>query len=539
MASIRAALCQTNPVTGDLAGNVRGIVAAMRSASGADLAVFPELSLTGYLCRDLFLERGFQRKAASALRRLAEESRRHPRTHFIVGTIMPCRAPEGRFLSGGWGDDAVKRLQNVAAVLHQGRIVDTVAKTHLATYDIFDEDRYFLSGEPKALSLPFPHGVRRAGISVCEDIWWSDVPEAQVAQGAELLVNLSASPFHAGKDVLRQRLLCQRARQHRVPVLYANAAGAEDEVIFDGRSYAVSASGKVLAQARAFAEDVLLVDVPLGPSARGSLPRRAPRIADIRAALVLGIRDYCRKNGFSRAVLGLSGGADSAVTAALAAEALGAAQVEALFMPSEHTSALSERCARETARRLGIALHVVDIRRLCDAAQDALPARGIAAENLQARVRGTLLMTRSNATGALALACGNKSELATGYCTLYGDLAGGLAPLGDLYKSGVYALARHLNIPKVVIPREVLTRPPTAELRQGQTDRDTLPPYPRLDAVLRAFVEGRETPYPHRPENRQVIKMLRRSEFKRRQMPPALRISVRSLAARRYPLRAL
>ena len=571
LAPLRIAVAQINATVGDLEGNARKIVAFAREAgrAGADLVVFPELALTGYPPEDLVFRPAFVEANRRWIEHLARELAGGPVA--LVGFLHRERD-----------------LYNAAAVLKDGAVRAVACKRFLPNYGVFDEQRYFAPGR-RALVIRL--GGVAMGVNICEDLWYPAGParEQALAGGAELLLNLSASPFHAGKARDRESLLSTRATDLGLAIVYANLVGGQDELVFDGRSLIVGAGGEVVARGRPFEEDLILWDfdpaepyvarlheprwrylpprpeerdrvelVDLGEpggSPKPPLPgREVPALegeAEIYAALVLAIRDYCRKNGFERAWVGLSGGIDSALVAALAADALGPERVVGVRMPSPFTSEASLRDAAQVAANLGIRLETVPIGEIFAAFRRALaPLFGdrpfdLAEENLQARIRGTLLMALSNKFGGLVLATGNKSELATGYSTLYGDMAGGFSPLKDVPKTLVYRLAEYRNRRPggPVIPRSVLEKPPSAELRPGQKDEDTLPPYAILDPIVELYVE-RDWPVEAiaargLPEAavRQVAELVRRSEYKRRQGAPGPKITARAFGRdRRYPI---
>lgn len=563
---MRVALCQVNPTVGDVRGNADLVISAMGEAAsqGAVLAVFPELVISGYGAADLLLNKQFVRDERAQLKRIAAESRKTPWMYTVLGCIdeMSPASNEGSGHCGRWkpGEDvANKELHNAAALIKNGRILSIARKLHLPTYEVFDELRWFREGNSATVSeITIKGSQLNIGISVCADAWWDDVIASQARQGADLLVNLSASPYYSGKSALREQLLSRIAKRHRLPFVYVNLAGAQDGIVYHGRSCVVSPAGRIVAEAAPFEEDIRVVDVLLGnarPNAGRAPLTGVPetmRLAEMRRALVTGIRDYARKNCFRSACLGLSGGVDSALCAALAAEALGPGNVTALFMPSRFTSELSRRCAKEVAENLGIALREIPIEHLFAQSIRELGRYltdiegGKTAENIQARLRAVLLMAHSNSTGALVLTAGNKSELATGYCTLYGDLAGGFAVLSDVYKTEVYALAKHINSEwrkagkKAPVPGDVLTRPPTAELRHSQTDQDTLPPYAMLDRILRLHIEERKGARElvergfKEATVRTVLEMVRKSEFKRRQMPLGIRVNQATFGSGRF-----
>ena len=558
---MRLALCQIDTTVGDFAGNAARIVAGLERAeeAGADLAVFPELAICGYPPRDLLERPSFVREAARSLLSLARRSRR---TALLVGTFVKNRSRVG------------KPYHNVAALLDGGRVRALAKKSLLPTYDVFDEGRWFEPGDGCAV---VPFRGERLGLPVCEDLWndkdfWrarrlyrDDPGEALVRRGATLVVTISASPFSEGKPGLRRRMLARYARDGRVPVVSLNLVGGDDELVFDGGSMVLDARGRVAARAALFEEDFLVVDVlrdgkrsarivPVAGAGAADLPDDVggEPLESLRRALVLGIRDYAGKCGFTSAVLGLSGGIDSALVAALAVEALGKENVVGLLMPSPYSSEGSVADARALAANLGIRSDVLPIGPLFDDARRTLAGHfaglpeDITEENEQSRLRGMLLMAVSNKKGHLVLTTGNKSELAVGYCTLYGDMCGGLAPISDLPKMRVYALARHLNASagRPLIPEASLTKAPSAELRPGQTDQDSLPPYPLLDAILESLVErnlslaaaARRTGAPL-PLVRKIAMQVDRAEYKRNQAAPGLKVSAKAFGSgRRIPI---
>jgi len=540
---MKVALAQLNTVVGDLAANAARTVAAYQQAvaQGADLVVCPELTLTGYPPRDLLAKRRFVDDSQQTLEELATAV---GSTVLVVGYVAPNKTGRGR------------PCHNAAAVLHDGRIVERRYKTLLPNYDVFDEDRYF---EPAADNLPVVLSGRRLGITVCEDVWTSDyLPAplyqrdlvAALAQGdhpLDLLLNLSASPFHLGKGQARYEMLRQHSRRYRVPLIYCNLVGGNDELIFDGTSLVFDAAGNLLAQGAAFAEDLLVVDLD---QAQPRPFTSQPEEAALEQALVLGLRDYVGKCGFRSAVVGLSGGIDSAVTACLAVAALGAENVRGLSLPSRFSSPGSLADARQLAKNLGIRYDVVSIQPVFEQLLTALkpvfagrPA-DTAEENLQARIRGTILMAISNKFGDILLTTGNKSELAVGYCTLYGDMAGGLAVIADVPKTMVYRLARQLNRDRPLIPEACLTKPPSAELRPDQTDQDSLPPYEVLDTILRQYVEEAQSATDivagtglDEALVRDVVRKIDLNEYKRKQAPPCLRVTTKAFGiGRRVPV---
>ncbi|MCY0871218.1 MAG: NAD+ synthase [Acidithiobacillus caldus] len=531
---MRIAIAQCNLWVGDVAGNVRRLLREAGAAreAGAELLITPELALCGYPPEDLLLRDDFLDCCATGLEDLA---RRAP-LPLLVG--HPQR-------HGG-------ALFNAASLVQDGRIVASYHKHCLPNYRVFDELRYFRAGQ-QAVVLPL--GGVLVGVLICEDIWCDeDALTACQALGAEVVVVLNASPYHRGKQREREELLARRARHARLPLVYANAVGGQDELVFDGGSFAVDAGGRVCGRAPQFSEDLLLLD--LERSSTGSVVVRggvtaAPLedLAEVYGALMLGLRDYVEKNGFPGVVLGLSGGVDSALTLAIAADALGPERVDALIMPSPYTADMSIEDAQAEAATLGVRSHLLPIHGLFAEYQNSLRetfagrAADTTEENLQARIRAALLMAFSNKFGPLLLTTGNKSETAVGYSTLYGDMAGGFALIKDCPKTLIYALARYRNGRGPAIPERVLTRAPTAELAPGQTDQDSLPPYPELDAIITAYVEEDRSlaeivAAGHAPATvERVLRLVQMAEYKRRQGAPGVRISRLSFGKdRRYPI---
>jgi NAD+ synthase (glutamine-hydrolysing) len=533
---MRLALLQLNTTVADIDANAEKIASAVGEAAvrRPDLIVTPELALPGYPPRDLLLMNRFVDRCREVLDDLARDLADAPPV--LVGVPEPNREPAGR------------PLYNAAALLHGGRVVQTFRKTLLPTYDVFDEDRYFepAAGEPQILRL----GDRSIGISICEDIWndrdfWSrrryriDPIAELVRAGADAIINISASPFTAGKQALRERMLGGMARKYGVPLAYVNQVGGNDDLVFDGRSSVFDTAGTLIARGAGFAEDQVFIDLARPGSGSVAVDDFAPE-SEIWRALVLGTKDYVRKTGFSSVLLGLSGGIDSAVVAAVAAEAVGAENVLGVLMPSPYSSPGSVDDSRELAGNLGIRTVVLPIRGAMDVFDDilqeafaGLPA-DITEENMQARIRAVILMALSNKFGALLLSTGNKSELSVGYSTIYGDMAGGLAVIADVPKGMVYRIARWLNREGIVIPWEIIAKPPSAELRPDQTDQDTLPPYEVLDAILYRHIDLHEsaaeiaaTGFPE-GEVARVLRMVRNAEFKRKQAPPGIKVTDRA-----------
>ena len=541
---MRIAIAQIDPTVGDLAGNRRLIeeAAGKAAALGAELVVFSELVLTGYPPMDLLDREGFVRDQLREFELLKPASRE---IAMVLGVARPTRR------------DGMQRLTNAAVVLAGGEEVGAQAKTLLPTYDVFDEKRHFVPGRDRVpVSLP---GGARLGLTVCEDTWTGRIPYGidpmgELAdQGAELVLNISASPWHVGKPRERREMLAEMARRHRMPIVFANQVGGNDELVFDGASFVVDANGRVRAALPLFSQHLEVVDLDAPPLNLAPDEVDEPTgAAQLEAGLVLGIRDYFHKLGLPLgAVVGLSGGIDSAVTAHLAALALGPEAVHGVLMPGPFSSDHSVRDAQVLARNLGIETRTVDIRPVYEQYLGIFRALfgekddyGLAGQNVQARIRGAVLMAISNAEGRLVLATGNKSELSLGYCTLYGDMVGGLAVLGDVYKGDVYALARHANRAGERIPTSILEKPPSAELAPNQRDEDDLPPYAILDAVLRQAIEGGcepeslQVPQGAPPETaRQIAARLDRNEYKRRQAPLVLRTSTKAFGSgRRLPI---
>jgi NAD+ synthase (glutamine-hydrolysing) len=558
----RIALAQVNTTVGDFVGNALKIRAAaeVARAGGARLVLFPELTLCGYPPRDFLDLPEFVARAAATLEELARELDELRELSVLVGF------PEAAAGAPPPG------LYNSLALLEGGRVAAVGRKTLLPTYDVFDETRYFLPSDRVTTAATALPGVR-VGLSVCEDVWndprfWKrpryarDPVKELASAGAELVVNASASPYSHGKQALRERMLSASARDHGVTLAYVNQVGGNDALIFDGGSVLVGPDGAILARAPLFEEAIVTVGLdgadplaqgldgrPLAPP--GAVAPADPDAAELFRALVLGVRDYVRKCGFKSVVVGLSGGIDSALTAAIAAAALGPERVLGVAMPSRYSSDHSREDAALLARALGLPFREIPIEPMHAAflaqlqASEGKPLGDLAEQNVQARVRGQILMALSNDTGALVLTTGNKSELAVGYCTLYGDMAGGLAVIGDLPKTLVYRVARAANARAVraVIPERTFTKPPSAELKPGQVDQDSLPPYEELDAILHAHVEERlpleaivargfssETV-------RRVLRMVVASEYKRRQAAPVLKVTEKAFGeGRRFPI---
>jgi NAD+ synthase (glutamine-hydrolysing) len=556
---MRIGLAQLNPTVGDLAGNRRKIIDAYAAlvAQGAELVVFPELIVCGYPPRDLLFKRRFVPDVVDSLTLILAEIGEVPA---LIGTVEINGSGNGR------------PFFNSAVFCHRGRVTTTARKCLLPTYDVFDEDRYF---EPASQPIVIEHGGVRIGVTICEDIWTHPTistrrlyqgvnPTQQLAaQKCDLMVNLSASPWHSDKGGVRQTLVTDAARTLSCPVVYVNVIGGNDELIFDGRSLVADAQGKVTAGLAAFTEELRVVEVKCGraaptPAAKPQAEKEKAAIhptfaqeelADIYYALVLGVRDYAHKSGFKKALIALSGGIDSALVAVLAAEALGKENVTGVSLPSAISSQHSRDDARQLAENLGIRFETVRISDVVNEAEKVLFhlfhdfARDVAEENIQARVRGLLMMALSNKFGAILLTTGNKSEMAVGYCTLYGDMAGGLAVISDVFKTQVYALSHWINREKEIIPRNTIEKPPSAELRPGQVDQDSLPPYDMLDEILKGYVEeGRARRdlvgqgFPE-PIVNDIARKVDLNEYKRKQAAPGLKITPLAFGVgRRIPI---
>jgi NAD+ synthase (glutamine-hydrolysing) len=563
MPRIRIGAAQINTVVGDLAGNAQRILDAYDQAesAGCDLVVFPELAVTGYPPEDLLLRPAFVAQQAETLEKVAT---RTGRCVAVVGFVEP-----GRDLS------------NAAAVCGSGRVHGVYRKQLLPNYSVFDEQRYF-APRSQPPSLFVIAGVR-VGVTICEDAWSPNGPILEAAAGgAELVVNLNASPYYEGRLIERETMLATRAADASVPIVYANLVGGQDELVFDGASLVYNEQGHMIGRARQFVEDMLVTDIDVAPTFRKrQLDPRArtrapqleeivvseahpldghpaprveaplPRVREVYEALVLGIRDYVRKNGFTDVLIGLSGGIDSSIVAAIAVDALGAEHVRGVLMPSRYSSGHSVTDAEELARNLRIDTYTVPIEPAHHAFDEMLAsvfagtAPNLAEENVQARIRGNVMMTISNKFGWMVLTTGNKSEMATGYATLYGDMAGGFAVIKDVPKTLVYELCRDRNARegRELIPQSVLDKPPSAELAPGQLDADSLPPYDVLDPIIEGYVEedlsvGELVARGHDSELVQrVARMIDRNEYKRRQAPPGVRVSPKAFGKdRRLPI---
>ncbi|HEY3970272.1 MAG TPA: NAD+ synthase [Solirubrobacteraceae bacterium] len=553
MSKLRLALCQMNATVGDLAGNSERIRAGIDAGrkTGAQVVLFPELALSGYPPEDLLLRAHFLEDTEKKLQELAGE------TEGIVAIVgFPERGDAG--------------VYNSAAVLAHGTVHTIYRKVRLPNYGVFDEQRYFKAGEAGGAVIDI--GAHEVGITVCEDLWVAGAPATSEAiAGASLIVNISASPYHAGKGLERERLFAQRAKETGAHIAFCAMVGGQDELVFDGQSFVLDQAGQTLARASQFTEDLLVCDLFADEDEQASRPLRAPiasREQEVYEALLLGLHDYVEKNGFGSVVLGLSGGIDSALVACLAADALGAERVNVAIMPSPYSSSATQEDARMLARALGLSTHELTIEPVMDAYTQTLQAdfealeADLTEENLQARIRGNLLMALSNKFGWLVLTTGNKSEMSVGYTTLYGDLAGGFAVIKDVPKTLVYRLARWRNDPSAAqaldntgitpasitpasapIPASIIERAPSAELRDNQTDQDSLPPYELLDRILHGYIEldrSREQLIAEglpRTDVERAARLVDLAEYKRRQAPPGIKITERAFGRdRRMPI---
>jgi len=556
------AVLQFNPVVGDLSGNAHQIIEGARQAHarGARLVLTPELALCGYPPEDLLLRPRFIEGCQQALIEIAQALSDLPDLHVVVGHPARASADDLAQRTRSW---AVPDLLNAASHLTQGGVVGTYAKRELPNYQVFDERRYFVSGRDAGFGpLVIDVGGTRLGVLICEDAWFNEPAQAACEQGAQALLVLNASPFHAGKAAEREARMAERARASQCPLIYAHLVGGQDEVVFDGASFALDAQGQVKARAASFAVDTLLVSLTLADVAGAPLVLQAGSVAplldadaEIWQALVTGVRDYLGKNGFPGAIIGLSGGIDSALVLAIAVDALGADKVRTVMMPSPYTADISWIDAKDMADRLGVRHDEIAIAPEFEAFKASLAplfvgrAEDTTEENIQARVRGTLLMALSNKTGSIVLTTGNKSEMATGYCTLYGDMAGGFAVIKDLVKTTVYRLSNWRNAQARArgevepIPERIITRPPSAELRPDQTDQDSLPEYEVLDAILQRYMEHDQSIEEivaagfDAAEVDKVTRLLKINEYKRRQAPVGTRITHRAFGRDwRYPI---
>jgi NAD+ synthase (glutamine-hydrolysing) len=543
---MKIALAQTNSTVGDLCGNAKRMLDFARRAaeSGASVVVFPELSLTGYPPRDLLEKESFLDRTEQHLERLAVDAAPLD-VAIICGTVTRTGSPAGH------------PIYNSAAVLRGGRIVFRQHKMLLPTYDVFDEARYF---EPAVKQSPLTLGDAVSALTICEDAWndkqyWErrrysrDPVEELASSGARILISINASPYHMGKRAQRTEIFAATARHFRVPIVYVNQVGGDDQLLFDGTSFAMNPEGQVIAAAASFEEDLVLMD---SEELTGERHDNYPDECDaVYQALAMGTRDYIRKCGFERVIVGLSGGIDSALTAAIAVDAVGSENVIGVGMPGPYSSEHSVSDARDLANNLGIRFELIPIKNQYNAFLNVLEplfdgsAVGVTEENLQSRLRGVTLMALSNKWGALVLTTGNKSELAVGYCTLYGDMCGGLAVISDVPKTLVYSLARVANKRHAnAIPENTFTKPPSAELRPDQKDTDSLPPYEILDQILRLYIENNDAPqriaetlHLNVTLVRDIVNKVDRNEYKRQQAAPGLKVTTKAFGiGRRFPI---
>ena len=553
--SLRLALAQVNGLVGGFKANaekVKSVCAKVRKM-GADVVLFPELMVTGYPPEDLLLKEKFIEDCQKTLKKIAST------THGLTAVV-------------GYAEKEAGKLYNSAALICDGKYVATARKMLLPNYGVFDEKRYFTEGEEP---LRFSLKGAQIGLTICEDIWEESGPGKSLSKHIDLLINISSSPYHKGKAQVRRQMIIKRAKAYKCPIAYVNLVGGQDELVFDGNSLVVGSDGGIIAQANSFEEEVLFFDITLSSKnskakARGIRSVKAPASLskiiklkelpahsyiekseeeEVYSALVLGTRDYIRKNGFSKVILGLSGGVDSSLTAAIAVDALGAANVVGVLMPSPHSSTGSINDSLELAKNLKIktfTLPIVSAMKayeyiLQETFKDTEP--GLAEENLQARIRGNLLMALSNKFGWMVLTTGNKSEFSMGYCTLYGDMAGGFAVIKDVPKVLVYKLSNWLNSDKIIIPENVLNKEPSAELRPDQKDTDSLPPYELLDPVLLCYIEEDASLEEikvaglSKAETQRIARLVDLSEYKRRQGPPGIKITPKAFGKdRRLPI---
>jgi NAD+ synthase (glutamine-hydrolysing) len=526
--NIKLAIAQINCTVGDLDGNVKKICDYIQKARsmGAALVSFPELAITGYAPEDLLLKSGFVEDNITALKKVVK----------TVGDII---------VVVGFVDGKAKEIYNAAAVIYKGEIKGIYRKAFLPNFGVFDEQRYFKPGNDSGI---FEVAGLKFGVNICRDIWFKEGPTArQAKEGSEFIININASPYYIGRICDREDVVCGQAKDNHVLISYSNLVGGQDELVFDGRSMFVDSSGKIIARGEAFKEDLLMLETGAG-APKGEHKALEPDV-EIYGALLLGLKDYVHKNGFSKAVIGLSGGIDSSFVATLAVDALGKDNVTGVYMPTRYSSAESERDAKAISANLGIKFMTIPMDPIFklyllvfDSHFSGL-GRDKTEENLQARIRGNMLMALSNKFGWMVLATGNKSEMSTGYATLYGDMAGGFAVIKDVPKTMVYRLAKYRNSICEVIPQQVFTKAPTAELRPNQKDQDTLPPYDLLDKILKAYIEEDKTLDEmiamgfDSDTTKKVVAMVDSSEYKRRQAPPGVKITPKAFGKdRRMPI---
>ncbi len=545
---MRVTIAQLNPFIGDVDGNLEKIVTTLSQSrkDSPDLVIFPELFLTGYPPRDLLERPWFIKKIEKAIEELIRISQEYPQTGILFGAPQPTRKKTG------------KGLSNTALFIFKGKILDRQHKSLLPTYDVFDETRYF---DPATEIHVIPFKKHILGISICEDAWndpdlWPrrfypfDPLEILAKKGATMFINISASPFYIGKEEIRYRIIQHHAKKHRIPFIFVNQVGGNDELIFDGRSLCVDKDGKPLIVFPTFNEHIQTVDT--GRTGASDLYHPQDEIESVYEALILGIRDYIRKCGFSKAILGLSGGIDSAVVCCLAKEAIGSSNVLGVTMPSPYSSKGSVEDSKKLAKNLDIQMKIIPISSVYKTYIQSLTEHlklgdeiDVTLENIQARIRGNILMALSNKFGYLVLSTGNKSELAVGYCTLYGDMSGGLAVISDVPKTMVYQLAYHINRKYEIIPKEIIKKVPSAELKPDQKDQDYLPAYDVLDQILHYYIDEGYSPKKILDLNfapdiiRWVIHAVNRNEYKRRQAAPGLKVTTKAFGmGRRMPIAA-
>jgi len=521
---MKIALAQINPTVGDLEGNAKKIIEYIGRArkQGSDLVVFPELAITGYPPEDLVLKPQFVTDNINALKKIVKASKG-------IGVYVGFVDRKGPSTSSGRRNE----IYNAGAFINNGKIIEIYYKNNLPNYGVFDEKRYFKEGKgPAVVSF---RGVK-IGLGICEDIWVEKGPyKGEARAGAKIILNINASPYHVGKMGEREKVLAKRAKAAKAHIVYVNMVGGQDELVFDGGSMVFNSKGKLIASASQYKEELLIID-----EKGGRIAPKPDRLSEIYEALIMGVRDYVEKNKFGGVIIGISGGIDSALTAAIARDALGSSRIHTIFMPSEYTARQSLDDSRSVTNNLGVKMDVIPIKDIFSQYLSTLapnfrgkPAN-IAEENLQARIRGNILMALSNKFGWLVLNTGNKSETSTGYCTLYGDMAGGFSVLKDIPKTLVYKLVNWRNRKKMVVPQSIIDRPPTAELKPGQLDQDTLPPYEVLDPMIKAYVEDNRSVRQiiakgfDKAAVSKVISMIDRSEYKRRQSAPGTRITPRA-----------
>ncbi len=554
---LKIAVAQLNYCVGDMPGNAEKIIAAARAAyaDGARLVVTPELAICGYAAEDLFLRTSFIQACDDAVNLVARELAGLKGLTVVVGTPLLVDGRAGLRTKSV----AVQQRHNAARVLREGAVVATYAKQELPNYQVFDERRYFTPGDaPCVFAAGQGDAAIKVGLLICEDAWFDEPANLAKQAGAELLVVINASPFHVGKGAEREAMMASRARATSLPLVYAHLVGGQDEIVFEGRSFALQADGTLAGRAPSFKENVFVAQLIRAQEAIkivANTESEQSHDADLWHALVLGVRDYLGKNGFPGALLGLSGGIDSALVLAIAVDAIGADRVRTVMMPSPYTADISWIDAREMAGRMKVRYDEISIIPEFEAFKASLAkdfacrAEDTTEENIQARIRGTMLMALSNKFGSIVLTTGNKSEMATGYCTLYGDMAGGFAVIKDLAKTTVFRLAkwRNANDPygtsENPIPERIITRPPSAELKADQTDQDSLPPYDVLDAILERYMENDESIESiiaagfDRAVVERVTRLIKINEYKRRQAPTGIRVTHRSFGKDwRYPI---